>query len=192
MPALYLIPTDAPNAFATGRDEQHAVVGITQGILHILSEDELRGVLAHELSHIKNKDMLVSAMAATLAGAVAMLGRLAFWFGGNDENRSGIVSMLVMVIITPIIAMLIQLAVSRSREYGADRSGKELLGGDGSTLAAALGKLGAFSKRFPIKGTPSQEAAAHLFIVNPFKASALTHLFSTHPPMEERIRRLLA
>lgn len=191
-PELYLIPTDSPNAFATGRDEKHAVVGITQGILRLLSEDELRGVLAHELSHIKNKDMLVSAMAATLAGAIAMLGRLAFWFGSNDENRSGIVGMLVMVIITPIIAMLIQLAVSRSREYGADRSGKELLGGDGSALASALQKLGEFSKRFPAHGTPSQEAAAHLFIVNPFKASALTHLFSTHPPMEERIRRLLA
>ncbi|MBI4250176.1 zinc metalloprotease HtpX [Candidatus Uhrbacteria bacterium] len=192
MPTLYLIPTETPNAFATGRDENHAVVGITQGILRLLSEDELRGVLAHELSHIKNKDMLVSAMAATLAGAIAMLGRIAFWFGGNDENRSGIVGMLIMVIITPLIAMLIQLAVSRSREYGADSSGRQLLGGDGSTLASALGKLGQFTKRFPAQGTPSQEAAAHLFIINPFKASGLTHLFSTHPPMEERIRRLLA
>jgi heat shock protein HtpX len=191
MPGVYLIPTEAPNAFATGRNEKHAVVGITQGILGLLSEEELRGVLAHELSHIKNRDVLVSTMAATLAGAISLIGRLAYFGGSDNENRSNAISFLLLVIVTPIIAMLIQLAISRSREYGADKSGAHLLG-DGSALASALQKLGSFSKTHPVQGTPAQEAAAHLFIVNPFRASLFMSLLSTHPPMEERVKRLRA
>ncbi len=188
MPGIYLIPTDAPNAFATGRNEKHAIVGITQGILRLLTADELRGVLAHELSHIKNRDVLVSTMAATLAGAISLIARLAY-FGGNDDNRSNAMSFVLLVVATPIIAMLIQLAISRSREYGADKSGARMLG-NGTQLASALQKLGSFAKVHPVQGTPAQESAAHLFIVNPFRASFFTKLLSTHPPMEERIKRL--
>lgn len=190
-PAVYLIPTQSPNAFATGRNEKHAVVGITEGILALLTPEELRGVLAHELSHIKNRDMLVSTMAATLAGAISLIGRLAY-FGGNDnDNRANAIGFILLVIVTPVIAMLIQLAISRSREYGADKSGAHILG-SGASLASALNKLGSFSKIYPMQGTPAQESAAHLFIVNPFKASLFTSLLSTHPPMEERIKRLQA
>lgn len=190
MPKLYLIDMPTPNAFATGRDEHHAVVGVTRGIMEILTEDELRGVLAHELSHIKNKDMLVSTMAATLAGAISYLTQMIAFGGGRDgEGRGNLITSLALLILTPLLAMLIQLAVSRAREYGADKSGAELLG-HGMSLAAALRKLEAVAKARPLEGSEAQVATSHLFIVNPFKTGGLANLFSTHPPMQERIRRL--
>lgn len=188
LPRIYLIPIPQANAFATGRDENHAVVGITVGILQLLSEDELRGVLAHELSHIKNKDMLIGTMAATLAGALSWLGHF-FAFGNNNESKGNLLVSLVLFIVTPLIAFLIQLAISRTREYQADASGARLLG-EGKNLASALQKLQQATKTFPLQGSPAENSTSHLFIVNPFKPSFFMNLFSTHPPIEERIKRL--
>ncbi len=188
MPKIYHINLAAPNAFATGRDENHAVVGITSGILEILTEEELKGVLAHELSHIKNKDMLISTLAASLAGALSWLTHFIVFGGGDNENRNPLLS-LVLFILTPVLAMLIQLAISRSREYEADRSGAQLIG-HGKDLAQALQKIHDFAKQRPLAATESQAATSHLFIINPFKPSLLMNLFSTHPPVEERIKRL--
>jgi heat shock protein HtpX len=193
MPRIYRIPTDSPNAFATGRNPQHAVVAVTDGILRLLSWEELEGVLAHELGHVFNRDILVSSIAATLAGAVMMLARMAQWgamFGGLSRNerddRAGGLSLILMAILAPIAAMLIQLAVSRAREYGADDSGARLCGNP-EALASALEKLAIQSGRIPMAASPQ---SAHLFIVNPLSGRSFANLFSTHPPIEERIRRL--
>jgi len=195
MPRVYLIPRESPNAFATGRSPEHAAVAVTEGILRLLTLDELRGVLAHELSHVRNRDTLTSAIAATLAGAVMMVARMAQWamlFGGlrrddREEGSSGLEA-LVMIIVAPLAAMLIQLAISRAREYQADASGAQLSHAPHS-LAAALEKIGAVSGRIPL---PAGPATAHLWIVNPLRGNWLAGLFSTHPPIEERIRRLRA
>jgi heat shock protein HtpX len=192
MPKLYLIPQETPNAFATGRDENHAAVAVTEGILRILDEAELRGVLAHELSHIKNRDILVGTIAATMAGAISMLANMAHWgmiFGGrSSDNREGghpIVA-LAMIIVAPLAALLVQMAISRSREFGADTTGAAI-SGDPLSLANALRKLERGVERIPMEANP---ATAHMFIVNPLTGGGLMTLFSTHPPMQERIRRL--
>jgi len=192
MPKLYLIPQEAPNAFATGRDEKHAAVAVTEGILRILDEAELRGVLAHELSHIKNRDILVGTIAAAMAGAISMLANMAHWgmiFGGrgNDDREGGhpIVA-LAMIIVAPLAALLVQMAISRSREFGADATGAAI-SGDPLSLANALKKLQQAAERVPMEANP---ATAHMFIVNPLTGGGLMTLFSTHPPLEERISRL--
>lgn len=197
MPKIYVIPNAAPNAFATGRDPNHAVVAVTAGIMDILNAEELKGVLAHELGHVRNRDILVSTIAATLAGAISMIAQMARWafmFGGgrrDDENgRSGNpLALLIMSIVVPIAAMLIQLAVSRSREFSADESGAHLCGNP-LYLASALKKLEAASKQIPMNGV--EPTNAHLFIVNPLHGVNFASLFSTHPPIEERIARLEA
>ncbi len=193
MPRVYLIPTDSPNAFATGRNPNHAAVAVTEGILRLLSADELRGVLAHELSHVKNRDTLISAVAATLAGVVMMIARMAQWaaiFGGmrrdDREEGGGALGFLLMIIVAPLAAMLIQLAISRAREYQADATGAHLSHAPQS-LASALEKIASVSGRIPL---PAGPATAHLWIVNPLRGDWLANLFSTHPPIEERIRRL--
>ncbi len=194
MPRVYIVPGETPNAFATGRNENHAVVAVTEGILRILDRDELEGVLAHELTHIKNKDMLIGSIAATLAGAVMMLASMAKWaaifgFGGDDkEGGGGIIGLILMAILAPIAAMLIQMGISRSREYMADDGGARI-SGKPYGLAGALEKLSAASQILPMKANP---ATAHMFIVNPLTAKSFSHLFSTHPPIEKRIERLRA
>ena len=194
MPKMYVIPTDSPNAFATGRNPNHASVAMTEGILNLLTDEELEGVLAHELGHVKNRDILISSIAATLAGAITMVARMGMFasmFGGygdrDDRNRGGggLVAVL-MLILAPIAAMLIQLAVSRSREYQADASGAHFTGNP-YALASALQKLDAYSKRIPLQATPS---TAHLFIVAPLLGIDFANLFSTHPPIAKRIERL--
>jgi heat shock protein HtpX len=194
MPRVYIIPTNALNAFATGRDPSHAAVAATQGILGALTEDELAGVMAHELSHVRHRDTLTSAVAATIAAAIMMLASMARWgaifggFGGRDNDRGdGLFGLLATAILAPVAAMLIQAAISRSREFDADKAGAELAGTP-QGLANALKKLDAASKRLPL---PANPATAHLFIVQPFSGRALASLFSTHPPTEERIARLL-
>ncbi len=199
MPKVYMIPTDSPNAFATGRNPEHASVAVTQGIMRLLDEQELEGVLAHELSHVKNRDILISAVAATIAGALTMIARMAYWaelfggFGGrssDSERGGGIFSGLLMIIVAPIAAMMIQLAISRSREYQADASGAAMTHNP-EGLASALQKLGTYSKRLPMQASPS---TAHMFIIQPFTGrglmSAVGNLFSTHPPIPKRIERL--
>ena len=192
VPKLYLIPQETPNAFATGRDENHAAVAVTDGIHRILDEAELRGVLAHELSHIKNRDILVGTIAATMPGAISMLANMALRgmiFGGrsSDDREGGhpIVASL-MIIVAPLAAMLVQMAISRSREYGADETGAAI-SGDPLSLANALRKLERGVERIPMEANP---ATAHIFIVNPLTGGGLMTLFSTHPPLQERIRRL--
>lgn len=187
MPKIYVIPTDSPNAFATGRNPSHASVAVTQGILNLLSDEELEGVLAHELGHVNNRDILISSIAATIAGAVTFLSRFGFFFGGDrNEREGGGMGGLLMLILAPIAAMLIQLAVSRSREYQADATGAHFTGNP-YALASALSKLDAYSKRVPMMGTPS---TAHLFIIQPFLGMNFGGLFSTHPPIAKRIERL--
>ena len=188
MPRIYVIPTESPNAFATGRNPQHASVAVTQGILNLLNDEELEGVLAHELCHVNNRDILISSVAATLAGAITYLARFAMFFGGGgrDERRGGGLGALVMIILAPIAAMLIQLAVSRSREYQADQTGAHMTGNP-YALASALAKLDAYSKRIPMAATPS---TAHLFIIQPLLGMNVGNLFSTHPPIANRIERL--
>ena len=193
MPKIYVIPTESPNAFATGRNPQHASVAVTQGILNLLNDEELEGVLAHELGHVKNRDILISSIAATLAGAITYLGhmgRFAMIFGGmggdRDDRRGGGLGALLMLILAPIAAMLIQLAVSRSREYHADETGAQLTGNP-YALASALSKLDAYSKRVPMAASPS---TAHLFIIQPLLGVNVGSLFSTHPPIAKRIERL--
>jgi len=195
MPRLYMVPSDAPNAFATGRSPQHAAVAVTAGILRLLSRAELRGVLAHELSHVRNRDTLISAIAATMAGVILMVARMAQFaalFGGmrRDDDRDGAsgVELLVMVVVAPLAAMLIQMAVSRSREYQADATGAQISHGP-HDLASALEKIAGASGRLAL---PAGPATAHLWIVNPLRGSWIANLFSTHPPVEERIRRLRA
>jgi heat shock protein HtpX len=193
MPRLYLIDSDTPNAFATGRNPNHAAVAVTRGIMRICSRDELKGVLAHELSHVINRDILTSSIAATLAGAVMMLATFMRWgaiFGlggrGDDDERGGIAGLVVASILAPVAASLIQLAISRTREYQADASGARL-SHNPLYLANALRKLESANERMPLDAGP---ATAHLFIVNPLSAQGMMRLFSTHPPIEERIRRL--
>ena len=192
MPRLYLIDTDTPNAFATGRSPRHAAVAVTSGILRICNREELKGVIGHELSHVINRDILTSSIAATLAGAVMMLAMMARWgaifggFGEREDNRGGLIELLVMAILAPFAASLIQMAISRTREYQADASGARLTHHP-LYLANALRKLEAGNERLPLDAGP---ATAHLFIVNPLSGEGLMRLFSTHPPIEERIARL--
>ena len=192
MPRVYIIPQEAPNAFATGRNPDHAVVAVTEGLLRLMAPAEIEGVLAHELGHVKNRDILIGTVAATMAGAVMMLATMARWsaiFGGgrgDDEGDLGGIGLIVMSLLAPIGAMIIQMAVSRSREYQADATGAAIAGRpDG--LAAALEKLGGYSKQLPMQANPS---TAHMFIVNPLSGRSFRSLFSTHPPIEERIARL--
>ena len=196
MPRVYMIPSETPNAFATGRNPEHAVVAETEGIMRILDEEELEGVLAHELSHVKNRDMLISTIAATLAGAITYLAHMAQWaamFGGrgrdDEEGGSNPIAMILLAILAPIAALLVQMAVSRSREFQADATGAKVAGKSWG-LMKALEKLQIANQQMPMAdATP---ATAHLFIVNPLSGATLSRLFSTHPPLEERIARLRA
>lgn len=195
MPKLYVIPSDGANAFATGRDPSHAAVAVTQGILRLMDERELTGVLAHELAHVKNRDILISSVAATLAGVIMMLANMAQWaaiFGmgrsDDDEDGGGMIGMLVMAFLAPLAATIIQMAISRTREFAADRTGAAM-SGDPLGLASALSKLGLASERIPMDASPQ---TAHFFIVNPLSGQSFARFFSTHPPLEERIARLQA
>lgn len=193
MPKIYLIPEESPNAFATGRNPSHASVAVTQGALRLLDENELQGVLAHEISHVKNHDILISSVAATMAGMImwiANMARFAAFFGGGDRDREGgggVLGSLVTVIVAPFAAMLIQMWISRTREYQADASGAEVVGTPYG-LASALQKLENYSKRIPMEASPS---TAHMFIMHPFSGGSIMSLFSTHPPTQKRIERLL-
>ena len=187
VPRVAIIPGQQPNAFATGRNPEHAVVAATEGILQILDREELEGVMAHELAHVRNRDMLISSVAATLAGAIMVLSRFGLFFGGGDRDRGGGALALLVVILAPIAAMIVQAAISRSREFAADAGGAEI-SGKPRALASALQKLEATAKRVPLQGNP---ATAHMFIVHPFRGGGIGELFSTHPPTEERVERLL-
>lgn len=193
MPRVYVIPEDSPNAFATGRNPQHAVVAVTEGLLKLMDRDEIAGVLSHELAHVKNRDILIGSIAATMAGAVMILASMARWTaflggGSSDDEEGGLgaIGLIVMSILAPLAAMLVQMAISRSREYHADATGAAYTERP-EGLASALEKLGAYSKRLPMHTSPN---TAHMFIVNPLSAGNLANLFSTHPPLEERIARL--
>jgi heat shock protein HtpX len=193
MPRIYLSPEPQPNAFATGRGPKRAVVAVTQGLLQVLDEDELRGVLAHEMSHVKNRDILIGSVAAALAMGITFIARMAMWGamfggGGDDDDGGNVFGLIAMAILAPIAAMLIQMALSRAREFEADRSGAELLG-DGEALARALEKIDAYAKRVPMDVNPAQATA---YIVNPLTGRKISfaNLFTTHPPTEERIARL--
>lgn len=193
MPGLYYVDTPVPNAFATGRSHSHAVVAVTAGIMEILNDKELYAVLAHEIGHVKNYDMLVSTIAATLGGAISYIAQMAFFFGGNDEDgNSNPLASLAMLILAPLAATLIQLAVSRSREFGADAHSKDILGGDGRDLASALEKLEQVKPAMRnYRPSPNEEATAHLMFTNMFNMQGLASLFSTHPSTEARVARLL-
>jgi len=194
MPKLYVSPEPQPNAFATGRNPEHAAVAVTEGILQVLTWDELRGVLAHEISHVKNRDILIGSVAAAVAMGITFIARMAMWggmfFGGGRDNNGGIIGILAMAILAPIAAMMLQMALSRSREYEADHSGAELIG-TGEPLAQALAKIEAYAKRVPMDVDPAQATA---YIINPFTGRRVqfANLFSSHPPTEERIARLQA
>jgi heat shock protein HtpX len=194
MPRVFVIPSESPNAFATGRNPEHAVVAVTQGLLKLMSEQELEGVLAHEMAHIKNRDILISSIAATLAGAIMALASMARWsaifggFGGRDDDEGGgVLGFLFLAILAPFAAMLVQFAISRTREYQADATGAQIAGTP-MGLAHALEKLGTASRRIPLKANP---ATSHMFIVNPLSGGGVLSLLSTHPPLEMRIQRLL-
>jgi heat shock protein HtpX len=187
MPKIYVIPTESPNAFATGRNPSHASVAVTHGILGLLNDEELEGVLAHELGHVNNRDILISSVAATIAGAITMVSRFGFFFGGGSrDRRGGGLTAIFMLILAPIAATMIQLAVSRSREYEADATGAHFTGNP-YALASALQKLDAYSRRVPMQASPS---TAHLFIIQPLLGINFAGLFSTHPPIAKRIERL--
>ena len=192
MPKLFIIPKEAPNAFATGRNPEHAVVAVTQGLLNLMERDEVTGVLAHEMAHVKNRDILIGSIAATMAGAIMVLASMARWtaiFGGgsnDDEGGGGAIGLIAMSLLAPFAAIVIQMAISRSREYLADSTGAGFAGTP-EGLARALDKLGRYSKKLPMNANPS---TAHMFIVNPLSGRRLMGLFSTHPPLEERIARL--
>ncbi len=188
MPKIYVIPSESPNAFATGRDSHHASIAVTHGILALLNDDELEGVLAHELGHVRNRDILTSSIAATLAGAITILARMAFLFGGGRRRSGGFLSALLMLLLAPLAATLIQLWVSRTREYEADASGAQLTGNP-YALASALEKISTVSRQVPLAASPS---SAHLFIVAPLLSGpGWAGLFSTHPPIQERVQRLI-
>ncbi len=191
MPKVYIIPNESPNAFATGRNPQNAVVAVTHGLLNLMNRDEIAGVVAHELGHIKNRDILIGTIAATMAGAIMMIASMARWaaifgIGGDDDEGGGFFSLILMSIIAPIAAMIIQMAISRSREYLADATAAKMTGNPGG-LSSALEKLGSFSKQIPMNAEP---ATAHMFISNPLSGKNMMNLFSTHPPIEERVSRL--
>lgn len=193
MPRVFIIPQDAPNAFATGRNPQHAVVAATRGLLNLMNPEQIKGVLAHEMAHVKDRDILIGSIAATMAGAIMMLASMARWstlFGGfgrsDNEGGSGILGLIAVSIVAPIAALIIQMAVSRSREFQADAMGAKIAG-NGEGLASALEKLSAHSKQLPMQAHPS---TAHMFIVNPLSGRSMMSLFATHPPIEERIARL--
>lgn len=192
MPRVYMIDAGQPNAFATGRNPEHAVVAVTSGITKLLNPDELEGVIAHELAHIRNRDILISSIAATIAGAISYLAHMAQWalmfggFGSDDDDGGHPIVSILMMIIAPIIALIVQMAISRSREYAADAGGARISGNPGN-LASALKKLHWASGKAPMSANP---ATSHLFIVNPLSGKSITKLFSTHPPLEERIERL--
>jgi len=191
MPKVYMIPGDQPNAFATGRNPSHAAVAVTQGITRVLNKEELAGVLAHEMAHVLNRDILIGTVAATIAGAISMLATLAQWaliFGGGRDRDSNPLVMIVMMIVAPLAAMLVQMAISRTREYQADKTGARLLG-DPEPLARALAKLNNAAQAIPMNAEP---ATAHMFIVSPLSGKNMASLFSTHPPMEKRIEALMA
>ncbi|QLH74903.1 MAG: zinc metalloprotease HtpX [Methanomassiliicoccales archaeon] len=192
MPKIAVIPSQNPNAFATGRNPKNAVVAATEGIMRLLDDNELQGVLAHEMAHVRNRDILVMSVAATVAGAISFAARMAFWgslFSGGNRNNGNIIVLMIVAITAPIAAMLLQLAISRSREYKADAEGAMLIGKP-LYLARALEKLEAGARQYPMQlGSPTSSS---LFIVNPFKGGALVSIFSTHPPVQERIRRLKA
>lgn len=190
MPKVYIADNPTPNAFATGRNPDNGAVAVTTGILRLLDQKELEGVLAHELSHIKNRDILISTIAATLVGTITFIARMAGWamlFGGRDEDSGSAISSLVLLILSPIIAVLIQLAISRSREYMADEGGAQICG-QPLALAGALNKLQSANKQIPMRN--AETSTAHMFIVNPFSGKSMMKMFSTHPPVEERIKRL--
>lgn len=188
MPKIYVLPTESPNAFATGRNPQHASVAVTHGILELLNDEELEGVLAHELSHVRNRDILTSSIAATLAGAITILARMAFWFGGGRRRNDNVIGMLIMLLLAPLAATLIQLSVSRTREYEADASGARLTGNP-YALASALEKISGVSRRVPLLASPN---SAHMFIIAPLlDGVSWANLFSTHPPVQKRIERLI-
>ena len=195
MPKIYVLPTESPNAFATGRNPKHASVAVTHGILGLLNDEELEGVLAHELGHVKNRDILTSSIAATLAGAITLIARMGYWAeifgfggaGGRRDRNGGAITAILMILVAPIAAMMIQLWISRTREYEADATGAHLTGNP-YALASALQKLEDYSKRVPLQATPS---TAHLFIIAPLLGGGFGTLFSTHPPTKERIRRLI-
>ncbi|GAK51056.1 protease HtpX homolog [Candidatus Moduliflexus flocculans] len=195
MPSVYIIQTETPNAFATGRDPNHAAVAVTTGIMRMLNREELAGVIGHELGHVKNRDILIQTIAATFATAISFVASMARWGamfagGGRDDDRDGgAIGMLFAAIFAPIAAMLIQMAISRSREFMADRAGAEI-SGQPLSLARALQKISMGVERFPLTQTPTHNATAHLFIMKPFSGSGLASLFSTHPSTEERIARL--
>jgi heat shock protein HtpX len=191
MPKLYVIPEESPNAFATGRNPEHSSVAVTQGILRLLDDSELEGVLAHELGHVKNRDILTSSVAATIAAAITFLARMAFWFGGprrddDGEEGGGMVGALLMMIVAPLAALLIQMAISRTREYAADATSAQYAGSP-YPLISALQKLESWSKRIPMDASP---ATAHMFIIKPFTGESLMRLFSTHPSTSDRVARL--
>jgi len=186
MPRLYMIPQDQPNAFATGRSPKHSAVAVTRGIVKLLSEEELRGVLAHELAHVRNRDILISSVAATIAGAITYLGYMLLWFGGDDDSPLGLIGALALVLLAPIAASIIQLAISRQREFSADATGAEI-SGNPESLASALLRLEEGAKAIPMK---VNQASEPLYIVKPFSGGGMAKLFSTHPPIEERVRRL--
>lgn len=190
MPRVYVIPSDQPNAFATGRNPANSAVAVTNGIVRLLNREELEGVIAHELAHIQNRDILTGSIAATIAAAITMLARFALFFGGGDRDRGGAISAILMMILAPIAAMLIQMAISRSREFAADRDGARICGNP-KALASALMRLQAGSQQIAMDGSP---ATAHMFIVNPFAGAmrGIRSLFSTHPPTEERVDRLMS
>ncbi len=192
MPKVFVIPKEAPNAFATGRNPEHAVVAVTEGLLNIMDHDEVKGVLAHELAHVKNRDILIGSIAATMAGAIMVLANIARFSalfggrGGDGDRGGGAIGLIAMSILAPFAAIIIQMAISRSREYLADSTGARFAGSP-EGLANALEKLGQYSKRIPLNANPS---TAHMFIVNPLSGRSMMSLFSTHPPLAERIARL--
>jgi heat shock protein HtpX len=187
MPKLWLIPEESPNAFATGRNPAHASVAVTAGILQVMDDRELEGVLAHELGHVKNRDILTSSVAATIAAAITFAARMAFYFGGrSDDDDGGGIGALLMMLLAPLAAMLIQMAISRTREYAADATSAQYAGGPAG-LISALGKLEGWSQRVPMSASP---ATAHMFIIQPFTAQWFGRFFSTHPATEDRIARL--
>eukprot|EP00362_Geleiidae_sp_MMETSP1317_P000981 CAMPEP_0201281390 /NCGR_PEP_ID=MMETSP1317-20130820/2585_1 /ASSEMBLY_ACC=CAM_ASM_000770 /TAXON_ID=187299 /ORGANISM="Undescribed Undescribed, Strain Undescribed" /LENGTH=208 /DNA_ID=CAMNT_0047591069 /DNA_START=255 /DNA_END=881 /DNA_ORIENTATION=+ len=194
MPRVFIIPEESPNAFATGRNPEHAVIAVTKGLLNIMDKEEIMGVLSHELAHVKNRDILIGSIAATIAGAIMMFASMARWsaiFSGGgssdeEEGGSGIIGLIIISVLAPIAALLIQMAISRSREYLADQIGSRFAR-NSKGLARALEKLGMYSGRLPMNANPS---TAHMFIVNPLSSQSLMNLFSTHPPLEKRITRL--